>query len=540
MPSRSPARRALLPAVLGAALTASCTGGPPDGGWGGWRGGAGAPEPSATAAPATPDSADGSTGPPDEGWFEPGTRWVGDFGDPEVVLVDGTYHAYASPVGGRYLPVLTSTDLVNWTVRPRYSDDGPPGSWGYDVAEDEAIPVEVRRAGLDDWAAYDTNDALVRAASWGLPHQQGPWVDRDYWAPGVFAVGGTWFAYSPVRVSPDRFCLTVATATSPLGPFRDVSGDGPVQCQPVERDPAGSIDPDPYTDPATGRHFLLWKAAGRLDVRESSIQAVEVGADGLPLPGAGPVTLLETNRDARWEGNTIENPSMVTFEGTTYLFYSANYSGVLDDSGRSNYASGYAVCPAGPTAPCTRPEPQAPLLASRDSIQGPGGSNGFVGTDGVLRVAYSAFWLGEDRGGEFPHPRRLGIATLQRNPDGTLDVVDGPVPEEHAVDGVIGEKWRATGGADGPLGPPTSGEVRTPRGDGAYTHFLGGSIYWSPATGAHAVQGSIQSAWGDTGWERGPLGFPVSDEHAVPEGRRSDFQGGSLVFEALTGTVVRR
>ncbi|NAZ85305.1 hypothetical protein GTR00_04155 [Kineococcus sp. T90] len=158
----------------------------------------------------------------------------------------------------------------------------------------------------------------------------------------------------------------------------------------------------------------------------------------------------------------------------------------------------------------------------------------------MLRVAYSSFWLGEDRGGEFPHPRRLGIATLQRNPDGTLDVVDGPVPEEHAVDGVIGEKWRATGGADGPLGPPTSDEVRTPRGDGAHGHFLGGSIYWSPATGAHVVQGALQSAWGDTGWERGPLGFPVSDEYAVPGGRRSDFQGGSLVFDTVTGVVTRR
>ncbi|WP_369052946.1 family 43 glycosylhydrolase [Kineococcus terrestris] len=309
---------------------------------------------------------------------------------------------------------------------------------------------------------------------------------------GVLPIGDTWFAYSAVRVAPDRFCLTVAEGPGPEGPFRDTTGDAPLQCQPVERDPQGSIDPQPWRDPATGRTFLLWKAAGKLDVRESSIQAVELGDDGRPLPGAEPVTLLETDRDAAWEGSTVENPSMVTFEGTTYLFYSANYSGVLDHSARSDHATGYAVCPDGPTAPCTRPEPAEPVLASQGTVQGPGGSNGFVDAEGTLRVAYSAFWLGEDRGGDQPHPRRLGIATLERAPDGTLDVVDGPAPTGHEV------------------------------------------------TGAHVVRGAIQSAWGDTGWEAGPLGFPVSDEHEVPRGLRSDFEGGSLVFDTVTGEVTRR
>ncbi|WP_432547205.1 family 43 glycosylhydrolase [Kineococcus sp. SYSU DK004] len=535
-------RGGTLAAAAAALVLASCTSGGGTGGGGGGSGnGPGAdPEPSLTAAPATPGAVvGGGDGPPEEGWFEPGTTWVGDFGDPDVLLHEGTYYAWASPVGGRYLPVLTSTDLVTWTVRERYTDDGPPGAPGYDVFADEAIPVEVREAGMDPWPTYDTNDALVRRASWGLPHQQGPWMDRDYWAPGVLPIGDTWYAYSAVRVAPDRFCLTVAEGPGPAGPFRDTTGDSPLQCQPVERDPQGSIDPQPWRDPATGRTHLLWKASGKLDVRESSIQAVELGDDGRPLPGAEPVTLLETNRDAAWEGSTVENPSMVAFGGTTYLFYSANYSGVLDDSGRSNYATGYAVCPDGPTAPCTRPEPAGPLLASQGTVQGPGGSNGFVDADGTLRVAYASFWLGENRGGEFPHPRRLGIATLERAADGTLDVVDGPVPTEHEVTGAIREEWLATGGEDGPLGPPTSDELTTPDGRGAYSHFLGGSVYWSPATGAHVVRGAIQSAWGDTGWESGPLGFPVSDEYEVPGGLRSDFEGGSLVWDASTGDVRR-
>lgn len=41
--------------------------------------------------------------------FEGGQLWYGDFGDPHLVNVDGTYYAYGSPSAGRVLPVLTST-----------------------------------------------------------------------------------------------------------------------------------------------------------------------------------------------------------------------------------------------------------------------------------------------------------------------------------------------------------------------------------------------------------------------------------------------
>ncbi len=33
-------------------------------------------------------------------------------------------------------------------------------------------------------------------------------------------------------------------------------------------------------------------------------------------------------------------------------------------------------------------------------------------------------------------------------------------------------------------------------------------------------------------WEQGALGFPVSGEYAVPGGRRSDFEGGSIRWDA--------
>lgn len=351
--------------------------------------------------------------------------WRGDFGDPTVVRVGSVYYAYSSPTGGRYLPVLTSTDLTTWRIRSPYSTNGPPGRPGYSITGDTAVPAEIRGSADSDWGKYDNEDALVRPASWGLNHVQGPWLRRDLWAPGVFAIGTTWYAYSAVRVgwaSDDphhygRFCLAVASAPSPTGPFRDISGGAPVQCQPVTSDPAGSIDPSPYHDPASGKNYLLWKAAGKIGVHESALMAVELGADGKPRPGAPWVSLLQTNRQAPWEGGTIENPSMVSYGGTTYLFYSANFSGVTDASGHSNYATGYAICPRGPLAGCTRPSPAHPLLASSGVDQGPGGASAFTDTAGGLRLAYATFWLGETRA---DHPRRLHVARLVRNPDKTL------------------------------------------------------------------------------------------------------------------------
>ena len=375
--------------------------------------------------PPFKDADNGS--PTDHGWFEGGKKWRGDFGDPHLIRVGSTYYAYSSPVGGRQLPVLTSTDLVTWYAHPRWSSSGPPRS-GYDVNTDPAIPVEIRRSPASDWAKYDNNDALVRFASWGwVDNNLGPWLTRDYWAPGVLNIGNTWHAYSAVRVglqSDDphglgRFCLTVASATNPLGPFRDASGAGPIQCQPYDHDPAGSIDPYPYRDPATGKNYLLWKAAGKVGVRESALMAVELGNDGRPKPGAPSVKLLETNRKYAWEGGTIENPAMITYNGVTYLFYSANFSGVLNAQQLSSYATGYAICPKGPTAACSRPARQAPLLASNGDDQGPGGASAFTDTAGRLRLAYASFWLGENRGAGI-HPRRLHIAQLVQDKGGTL------------------------------------------------------------------------------------------------------------------------
>ena len=53
------------------------------------------------------------------GWFQAGRQWQGDFGDPDILRVGNTYYAYSAGAGGRYLSVLTSTDLIHWTIHPQ-------------------------------------------------------------------------------------------------------------------------------------------------------------------------------------------------------------------------------------------------------------------------------------------------------------------------------------------------------------------------------------------------------------------------------------
>ena len=105
----------------------------------------------------------------------------------------------------------------------------------------------------------------------------------------------------------------------------------------------------------------------------------------------------------------------------------------------------------------------------------------------------------------------------------------------HEVYGLIGQRWAALGHERGPLGYPASDVQRTPDGVGRVQQFSrpgGASIYSTAATGAHEVLGPIRSLWLGHGGERGALGYPVSGEYAVPGGRQSDFQHGSIRWDS--------
>jgi hypothetical protein len=102
----------------------------------------------------------------------------------------------------------------------------------------------------------------------------------------------------------------------------------------------------------------------------------------------------------------------------------------------------------------------------------------------------------------------------------------------------ISDKYASLGGPQGFLGASTTSEKKTPDKRGRFTHYEHGSIYWSPETGAHEVHGAIRDLWASLGWEHPPLGYPLSDETGVGGGRFNDFQGGSIFWSPSTGAHV--
>jgi hypothetical protein len=115
-----------------------------------------------------------------------------------------------------------------------------------------------------------------------------------------------------------------------------------------------------------------------------------------------------------------------------------------------------------------------------------------------------------------------------------------PTTGAHDIQGAIRTKWAALGWERGALGYPTTDTKTSPDGVGQYNHFSGAggsSIYWSPKTGAHWVKGAIRNKWASLGWERGRLGYPTSDEFPVSVGRASNFQHSRLTWNSKTSQV---
>lgn len=103
--------------------------------------------------------------------------------------------------------------------------------------------------------------------------------------------------------------------------------------------------------------------------------------------------------------------------------------------------------------------------------------------------------------------------------------------------GAIREKWAQLGWER--FGYPVTDELTTADGRGRFNHFnTGGSIYWTPQTGAHAVYGDIRKRWEQLGWEASYLGYPTSDEVDFAEGgRANDFENGGIYWWPDTNAI---
>ncbi len=268
--------------------------------------------------------------------------YAGDFADPFVLVADGVYYAYATNVPGANVPMLRSSDLVEWA---------PAG---------DAMPL------LPDWAV--SGRSLT-------------------WAPAVAATSKGYALYYTARDRRSGLqCIGLAESTSPSGPFADTRTEAFI-CQ---TDLGGSIDASVVRHPDGGM-YLIWKNDGNCCNKRVALWSQRLSADGRRLEGQ-PAALLD--RDLPWEGPLIEGPTMWLENGTWHLLYSANRWNT------DHYATGAAVCDS-PLGPC-RKTGVGPVMASDSSVAGPGGAEVFTDLGGRRWLAYhgwSASAVGYRKGG---------------------------------------------------------------------------------------------------------------------------------------------
>lgn len=108
----------------------------------------------------------------------------------------------------------------------------------------------------------------------------------------------------------------------------------------------------------------------------------------------------------------------------------------------------------------------------------------------------------------------------------------------HAVAGKIGQTYASLKWERSFLGYPTGEEFCGLRNGGCGQHFQGGSIYWSPETGAKALRGLIRGKYKTLGWETSRLGYPTSNEICGLRngGCVQRFQGGNIYYQPKAGT----
>lgn len=275
----------------------------------------------------------------------PAPAWDDDGPDPHIVRFGDRWYAYTTgTTWGNNIGVLVS--------------DRPDGGWR--TTTGKTYGSSAMDGQIPDWQVRDTQ-----------------------WAPAVYRFAGRYVMfYAAKSEARGEWCLSVATATSPAGPFHDGSA-GPTICQDHL---GGVIDPHPFVD-ADGTPWLHFKNNDGMDNNGfgndvvSHVLVTRLAADGAtPVGGLGTVLTKDTSHHP-WQ-TTVDNPQMVLRGGVHYLFHTGgNYVG--DDS----YAVGYAVC-AGPTGPC---ETKGQILQSYGDVAGPGGGTVAVDLAGDWWMSYHAW-----------------------------------------------------------------------------------------------------------------------------------------------------
>jgi uncharacterized protein with LGFP repeats len=111
-----------------------------------------------------------------------------------------------------------------------------------------------------------------------------------------------------------------------------------------------------------------------------------------------------------------------------------------------------------------------------------------------------------------------------------------PATGAHAVHGDVDRRYRTLGGPASAWGLPTSEETNGDVAGARQNAFVDGVIVWSPETGAHGVRGPILARWSALGGASASgLGLPTGSTEPVADGLRGFFQRGEIHWSPSTG-----
>lgn len=144
-------------------------------------------------------------------------------------------------------------------------------------------------------------------------------------------------------------------------------------------------------------------------------------------------------------------------------------------------------------------------------------------------------------GGELSWNRVTGVFTTIPE-EFAADVNGIDVPTDPTT--MINMAWRASGGLSGPLGVH-QGDQSVLDNQIVAQRYAGGTIFFSPGTGAHAVTGAIAEKYESLGGAGSDVGLPITDEAdgGVPNSRFNAFSAPDqpvIFWTPDTGAVVVR
>ncbi|SFT44250.1 Pregnancy-associated plasma protein-A [Arthrobacter sp. ov118] len=307
-----------------------------------------------------------------------------------------------------------------------------------------------------------------------------------------------------------------------------------------------------FTDPLSGEVYFLEL---RLPVSYDTTEAVDLnsGVKIVQQLGAGSLVLLPDSKPfsgyynprQTWQAGetfTTHAGTRVRIDGTTSSSASVTVESILAIAGKAIDSVALATPALG--SPASSVACGLRSGGCYRSFQGgsvhwtPG--TGAVATVGAIRASWAA--LGYENGKlGYPTGKEtcglVGGGCYQTFQGGTIHWSSGT--GAFATLGAIRTAWGSVGYENGKLRYPLANEVCGLLNGGCYQTFQGGTIHWSPASGAFATWGAIRATWASLGYEKGRLGYPTGKETCglVNGGCYQTFQGGTIHWSSATGAV---